>query len=61
MEKAKEIIANISQLDASSHPGSPNVCLLQFDTFSELNDQIGSAHVLHVVLRVHVKSSPSFF
>lgn len=35
------------------------------DTFTELNDQIGSAHVLHGVLhgvlRAHVKSSPSSF
>lgn len=53
--------ANMSQLCASSHPDSPNVCLLQFDTFSELNSQIGSTRVLHVVLRVHVNSSPSSF
>lgn len=33
-------------------------CLLKFDTFKELMDQVGSVHVHHVV---HMKPSPSSF
>lgn len=53
--------ANVPQLFISSHPASSNVCLLQFGTFKEPNNEVGSVHVHHVVLRVHILSTSLSF